>query len=46
MGLIEELLGKLIATGIHYDAGAFMTNDSTLKKVIETKVLVLDDFSK
>ncbi|MBI3583734.1 MAG: PIN domain-containing protein [Nitrospinae bacterium] len=36
----------LIATGIHYDAGAFLTNDSTLKKVIETKVLVLDDFSK
>jgi predicted nucleic acid-binding protein len=36
----------LIATGIHYDVGAFLTNDSTLKKVIETKVLVLDDFSK
>ncbi|MBI4378603.1 MAG: type II toxin-antitoxin system VapC family toxin [Nitrospinae bacterium] len=36
----------LVATSIHYGARAFLTNDSTLKNVIEIKVLVLDDFSK
>lgn len=33
-----------IATGIHYRASIFLTNDPILKKVSEIKVLVLDDF--
>ena len=33
-----------IAVGILYGADKFLTNDPNLKKVIDIKVLVLDDF--
>jgi len=34
-----------IATGILYGANQFLTNDPSLKKITDIKVLILDDFA-
>ncbi len=35
-----------IAVGIIYGANAFLTNDSSLKKVRDIRVVILEDFSE
>ena len=35
-----------IAVGIVYGANAFLTNDSSLKKVRDIRVVILEDFSE